>query len=128
MQTLNVLLDKARKNCPSDSDNSLSKQIGVSRSAVSVWRRGGQITNEHLMALIDLAKADPALATKVREEASETEVERRAWATLWDRLSAAAAVVALVVLTIGTVPAAHQKKTIEINGLHGSGADKMYLM
>lgn len=65
---------------------------------------------------------------RIHAERAASPAEKALWRSVLDRLSAAAAVVALVVLTIGTVPATNQKKTIEINGLNGSGADKMYIM
>ncbi|WP_104595188.1 DUF3693 domain-containing protein [Xanthomonas arboricola] len=128
MNTINKLLDTARKTCSRDSDNSVALTLGVSRNSVSVWRKGGKITDAHLMALIDLAQADPALAVKVREEEAGSVVERKAWGALWDRLSPVTTVIGGLVLAIGMAPATVQKKPIEINGLHASIADNLYIM
>lgn len=116
MNTLNKVLDKARETCSLPSDNALSKRLGITRSSVSVWRKGGKITDEHLEALVHLAKLDPAVMIQVREEQASTPAGRKAWAVLRDRLSAAAAVVALVVLT----PAAQPAKAVENQGFTGS--------
>lgn len=66
------------------------------------------------MAVIDKAQADPALAVLIRQETAETRAEKKGWATLWDRLSAAAAVLVLVVVAM---PGVARAKAIEINGL-----------
>lgn len=128
MDTINKLLDTARKACSRDSDNSVALSLGVSRNSVSVWRKGGKITDAHLMALIDLAQADPALAVKVREEEAGSVVERKAWGALWDRLSPVTTVIGAMVLAIGMMPAMAQKKTIEINNLHAPSAHSLYIM
>ena len=105
MQTLNTLIDNARKTCSGESDNALSKKMGVTRGAVSVWRKRGKISNEHLATLIRLANADPAIAVQVQLESASTPEEQRMWKPVWDRLSAAAAVVALVSLSAGGLAA-----------------------
>ncbi|WDJ91532.1 DUF3693 domain-containing protein [Xanthomonas campestris] len=117
MDTINKLLDTARKACSRDSDNSVALSLGVSRNSVSVWRKGGKITDAHLMALIDLAQADPALAVKVREEEAGSAVERKAWSALWDRLSPVTTVIGGLVLAVGLFPAAGRAKPLENQGL-----------
>lgn len=99
MNTINNLLDTARKACLRDSDNALSERIGVTRATVSKWRQGGAITDEHLAKLIEVAQADPALFVRVREEAAGTRAEKALWGPLWDRLSPATSrVVGVLVL------------------------------
>ncbi|WP_233492748.1 DUF3693 domain-containing protein [Xanthomonas oryzae] len=122
------MLDNARKACSRDSDNAIAISLGVSRNSVSVWRKGGKITDAHLMALIDLAQADPALAVKVREEEAGSAVERKAWSALWDRLSPVTTVVGAMVLAVALTPTTMKAKTIEINGLHESSAHSLYIM
>ncbi|MFA8564847.1 DUF3693 domain-containing protein [Xanthomonas campestris pv. campestris] len=117
MDTINKLLDTARKACLRDSDNSVALSLGVSRNSVSVWRKGGKITDAHLMALIDLAQADPALAVKVREEEAGSAVERKAWSALWDRLSPVTTVIGGLVLAIGMMPATGRTKSLDIQQL-----------
>ncbi|MCC8619267.1 DUF3693 domain-containing protein [Xanthomonas vesicatoria] len=117
MDTINKLLDTARKACERDSDNSVALSLGVSRNSVSVWRKGGKITDAHLMALIELAQADPALAVKVRQEEAASPAEQKAWSALWDRLSPVTTVIGGLVLAIGMLPATSRAKPLDIQGL-----------
>ncbi|CAD0331710.1 hypothetical protein NCPPB940_22460 [Xanthomonas hortorum pv. taraxaci] len=127
MNTINKLIDTARKSCDRDSDNAVAKALGVSRNSVSVWRKGGQITNPHLMALIALAQADPALATKVREDAAENEVERKAWAALWDRLSPVTTVIGVMgLVALGGHAGSHESVVAAFSPL--IIADPLYIM
>ncbi|WP_241236558.1 DUF3693 domain-containing protein [Xanthomonas vesicatoria] len=128
MNTVNKLLDAARKVCDRDSDRAVAQRMKVSANSVFVWRKGGKITDAHLMALIDLAQADPALAVKVREEEAGSVVERKAWGALWDRLSPVTTVIGAMVLAIGMMPATGRTKTIEINSLHVPNAHSLYIM
>ncbi|APP84818.1 hypothetical protein BI317_12255 [Xanthomonas hortorum pv. gardneri] len=128
MDTLNKLLDSARKMCPSDSDNSLSKVLGVTRSAVSMWRSGGKVTDEHLAKLIELAQADPALFVRVRQEEAETPAQKKLWGPLWDRLSPVTTVIGAMVLAIGMMPATSRANPININNLHVPTAHSLYIM
>lgn len=99
MNTLNKLLDKAREVCSSDAE--IGKHLGVSRSAVSLWRAGGKITPAHLAKLIQLTQQDPALSVQVLAEQEASPEERRMWAVLWDRLSPVTTSVAGVLLMVG---------------------------
>ncbi|MGS0509248.1 DUF3693 domain-containing protein [Xanthomonas oryzae pv. oryzicola] len=109
MNTLNKLLDAARKVCERDSDRAVAQRMKVSANSVFVWRKGGKITDTHLMALIELAQADPALAVKVRQEEAASPAERKAWSALWDRLSPVTTVIgALAVVAIGMHAGAHE--------------------
>lgn len=116
MNTINKLLDTARKACERDSDNAVALSLGVSRNSVSVWRKGGKITDTHLMALIELAHADPALAVKVREEEAGTAAERKAWGALWDRLSPVTTVIGGLALAVFLVPGAARAKSVDLQG------------
>ncbi|ASK96797.1 DUF3693 domain-containing protein [Xanthomonas campestris pv. merremiae] len=120
MQTLNKLIDSARKICPRDSDRAVAQALKVTAQTVSVWRQRGKITDDHLMELINLAQADPALAVKVREESAQSKVERKAWSALWDRLSPVTTVIGAMVLAIGMMPATSRAKLLEIQGFAGS--------
>lgn len=74
-----------------------------------MWRKGGKITDTHLMALIELAQADPALAVKVRQEEAASPAEKKAWSALWDRLSPVTTVIgALALVAVGMHAGAHE--------------------
>lgn len=99
MNTLNKLLDKSRELCGSDSET--GKRLGVSRSAVSLWRQGEKITPAHLAKLIHLTQQDPALSVQVMAEQDASPEELAMWRTLWDRLSPVTSTVAGVLLIVG---------------------------
>ncbi|WP_312252384.1 DUF3693 domain-containing protein [Stenotrophomonas sp.] len=123
MQTLNKLLDMARKTCPRDSDRALSQALKVTATTILGWRNGSRrITDEHLMAVIDRAQADPALAVLVRQEMAETKAEKKAWSALWDRLSPVTTVIGAMVLLVGAVPSAAKAETIAAQGFAASAA------
>lgn len=102
MSTLNKLLDKAREMCVSDAD--VARRLGLSRSAVSVWRQGGKITPAHLARLIEFTQQDPALAVQVLQEQDAEPAEVRLWGALWDRLSPVTTRVAGVLLLLAVLP------------------------
>jgi len=127
MNALNKLLDKAKEVCGRDSDAAVAERLHVSRNSVSVWRRGGKITDEHLEALVAIVQSagvDPAVMLDVRTEQASTPAGRRAWATLRERLSAAAAVVALVVLAVHA--GAHEGLQAALPGLFITGSSIHY--
>ncbi|HDS1082548.1 TPA: hypothetical protein UL936_003271 [Stenotrophomonas maltophilia] len=120
MITLNKILDSARQSCSRDSDAAVAEALKVSRQTVMQWRSGARrITDEHLMAAIELGRLDPALAVLVRQEMAETKAEKKAWSTLWDRLSAAAAV---LVLAVVAMPGVARAKSFEIKGMEAGNA------
>jgi hypothetical protein len=101
MQTINKLLDSAAKACNAPSDRQLAKKLGVSPSAVSLWRKGDPIKDGHLIEVIELAQADPALLVLVRQETAAAKSEKKAWGALWDRLSPVTTVIGVVSLAVG---------------------------
>lgn len=129
MQTLNKLLDMARRTCSRDSDRALSQALKVTGTTILGWRNGSRrITDEHLMAVIDRAQADPALAVLVRQEMAETKAEKKAWSALWDRLSPVTTVVGGLVLAVCMTPALAREKPLPIQGLSGAEGGSMYIM
>ncbi len=109
MTTLIKLIDTAAKVCFPPNDTGLASKIGVTKSAVSLWRHGGKIKDDHLMALIKVAQADPALAVLVRTEGAETADAKKAWGVVWDRLSPVTTVIgALALVAIGMHAGAHE--------------------
>nr|CEH64682.1 conserved hypothetical protein [Xanthomonas citri pv. citri] len=109
MQTINKLLDTALKACNEPSDRQLAKHLDVSPSAISLWRKGKPIKDDHLMALIHLAQADPAIAVLVRTEGAESPQAKKAWGVVWDRLSPVTTVIGgLALVAIGMHAGAHE--------------------
>lgn len=108
MQAVNNLLDTVRETCGVPSDNALSKKIGVTRALVSGWRVGRYpVPDERIAQLCAMAKLDgPEWLARLHAERAESKIERAMWSSLLDRLSAAAAVVALTVMAI---PGVHAK-------------------
>lgn len=122
MQTINKLLDTAMKACEVPSDRQLAKLVGVSPSAISLWRSGKQIKDDHLMTVIKLAKADPALAVLVRTEGAESAAEKAGWSVVWDRLSPVTTVIGGLVLALNMMPATSSAKPLEIKRLDEGNA------
>lgn len=101
MSAVNKLLDKALKTCSLNSDRALAQRMHVSPSAISLWRKGGQINEKHLTALIALADVDEATAIAVLAEQAETKPQKAVWNALLQRLGAAAAVLLVAALPFG---------------------------
>ncbi|MCF5930024.1 DUF3693 domain-containing protein, partial [Xanthomonas perforans] len=99
------------------SDRQLAKHLDVSPSAISLWRKGKPIKDDHLMALIHLAQADPAIAVLVRTEGAESPEAKKAWSVVWDRLSPVTTVIGAMVLAIGMMPATSRAKPLDIQQL-----------
>ncbi|WP_313242402.1 DUF3693 domain-containing protein [Stenotrophomonas sp.] len=121
MQAVNNLLDTVREKCGVPSDNALSKKIGVTRALVSGWRVGRYpVPDERIAQLCAMAKLDaPEWLARLHAERAESKVERAMWSSLLDRLSAAAAVVALVCIT---APGAARAETFGAQGFAASAA------
>lgn len=97
MQTLNVLLDNARRIKALKSDAALSEALGVKRQSVSAWRHGtAKPSDENLATLIKLAGATPETLIQVKAELSSTQNERAMWRRTLDRLGAVAAIVLML--------------------------------
>ncbi|HEL4109990.1 TPA: DUF3693 domain-containing protein [Stenotrophomonas maltophilia] len=119
MRSIDLLLDKAREKCERPSDRALAEKLRVTASAVSKWRKGGVITEMHATALAALAGLDGEIVVRVMEEQAETPAQRRVWRSVLDRLSAAAAVLVLVVVAM---PGVARAKSFEINGMEAGNA------
>nr|WP_247643724.1 DUF3693 domain-containing protein [Xanthomonas phaseoli] len=104
MPAINALLDKVKESCSLPSDNVLSQRIGVTRAAVSMWRNGGKpVPDERIAQLCAMAKLDGGeWMARIHAERAASPAEKALWRSVLDRLSAAAAVVALLVLAVHT--------------------------
>ncbi|MGF0666555.1 DUF3693 domain-containing protein [Stenotrophomonas maltophilia] len=114
MRSIDLLLDKAREKCERPSDRALAEKLRVTASAVSKWRKGGVITEMHATALAAIAGLDGEIVVRVMEEQAETPAQRRVWRSVLDRLSAAAAVLVLVMVAM---PGVARAKSFEIKGM-----------
>jgi len=127
MQAVNNLLDTVREKCGVPSDNALSKKVGVTRALVSGWRVGRYpVPDERIAQLCAMAKLDgPEWLARLHAERAESKIEKAMWSSLLDRLSAAAAVVALVCVSL---PGVANAKASEINALRAPTAHILYIM
>jgi hypothetical protein len=120
-----TLIDQAKAMCSPQTDMALAARVGVTRSAVSVWRKGGKITPDHLERLASIAQLDGEIVMRVMEEQAESPAQRRVWRSVLDRLSAAAAVLALVVVAM---PGVARANTQQIQSLSADDGGSMYIM
>ncbi|MDZ5765367.1 DUF3693 domain-containing protein [Stenotrophomonas maltophilia] len=127
MDTANDLLDKVKAACNFPSDNVLAQKIGLTRAMVSSWRHGRHpIPDERIAQMCALAKLDgPTWIAMLHAERAQTATERALWRLMLDRLSAAAAVVALVALSM---PGLANAKTAQIQAVSAADNGGMYIM
>lgn len=127
MDTANDLLDKVRAACNLPSDNALAQKIGLTRAMVSSWRHGRHpIPDERIAQMCALAKLDgPTWIAMLHAERAQTATERALWRLMLDRLSAAAAVVTLVALSM---PGLANAKTAQIQAVSAADSGGMYIM
>ncbi|OWR29680.1 hypothetical protein CEE55_17180 [Stenotrophomonas pavanii] len=122
MNAIADLLDQARAGGNFNSDMGLATRLGVSRQTLHAWRKGtAPIPDERIAQISELGKLDGAVwMAKIHAERATSPVERRVWRSVLDRLSAAAAVLMLLVVA---APGVARAKAIEIKGLdQGSAA------
>ncbi|WP_164229425.1 DUF3693 domain-containing protein [Stenotrophomonas maltophilia] len=127
MDAVNQLLDQARVGTNLPSDNALAQRMGVTRAVVSNWRQArNPIPDERIAQLCAMAKLDgPAWTARIHAERAASPAERAMWKSMLDRLSAAAAVVALVALSM---PGLANAKTGQIQAVSGTENGGMYIM
>lgn len=127
MELENKLLDTVREKCGIPSDNALSKKLGVTRALVSGWRLDRYaIPDERIAEMCAMADLDgPWWIAEIHAAKAQSRVERKLWRAMADRLSAAAAVVALVALSM---PGLANAKTAQIQAVSGAENGSMYIM
>lgn len=127
MELENKLLDTVREKCGIPSDNALSKKLGVTRALVSGWRLDRYaIPDERIAEMCAMADLDgPWWIAEIHAAKAQSRVERKLWRAMADRLSAAAAVVALVALSM---PGLANAKTAQIQAVSGTENGGMYIM
>lgn len=126
MNAIAELLDTVRDRSGLPSDMALAARLGIQRQTLHQARKGlAGLSDERIAQLCDLGKLDgPMWVAKIHAERATSPVERKLWRSLIDRMSAAAAVVALVCIT---APGAAKAETLAAQGFaQGQSADSVY--
>lgn len=118
MSSVNDLLDKVREAGNFPSDNALAQRLGLTRAVVSTWRSGrNPIPDERIAQLCALGKLDgPLWIALIHAERAQSATERALWRLMLDRMSAAAAVVALVALSMPGLANAKSAQNQAVSG------------
>lgn len=121
------LLDRVREAANIPSDNVLSQRLGITRAVISGWRKElYPVPDERIAQLCEMAKLDgPVWMAKIHAERATSPVERKVWRSVLDRLSAAAAVLVLVVVA---TPGVARANSLPVQGVSGGHDDGMYIM
>ncbi|HID9489538.1 TPA: DUF3693 domain-containing protein [Stenotrophomonas maltophilia] len=119
MTAIAQLLDQARERCNFNSDNELAAAVGLKRQTIHQWRHSlAPISDERIAQICAMAKLDgPHWTAQIHAERAQSPAERAMWKSMLDRLSAVAAVLALVVFA---APGAARAKAIDSQGFSGS--------
>ena len=119
MTAVNELLDNVKNRLNLASDMALAERLTVTRSLVSRWRKGETpLADERIAQICAMAKLDgPHWTAQIHAERAQSPAERAMWKSMLDRLSAVAAVLALVVFT---APGAARAKAIDSQGFSDS--------
>ncbi|MBN4968931.1 hypothetical protein JY439_00370 [Stenotrophomonas maltophilia] len=127
MTAVNELLDNVKIRLNLASDMALAERLTVTRSLVSRWRKGDTpLADERIAQICALAKLDgPTWIAMIHAERATSATERALWRLMLDRMSAAAAVVALVALSM---PGLANAKTAQIQAVSGAESGGMYIM
>lgn len=118
MTAVGELLDAARERTGIPSDNALAARLGIQRQLLSKARAGEKpISDERIAQICALAKLDgPTWIAMIHAERATTATERALWRLMLDRMGAAAAVVALVAMSM---PGLANAKTAQNQAVSG---------
>ena len=85
---IDELIEKAKAACGVDSDYALAPKLGLTRAAVSRWRRGVSLpSDETILKLAELLELDPAiLLADFHARSSENPQVRKEWIRVRDIL------------------------------------------
>jgi len=127
MTAVGELLDAARERTGIPSDNALAARLGIQRQLLSKARAGEKpLSDERIAQICALAKLDgPTWIAMIHAERATTATERALWRLMLDRMGAAAAVVALVALSM---PGLANAKTAQIQAVSAADNGGMYIM
>lgn len=97
MTAVATMLDKVREACSLTSDAAVAERLGITRQTIQCWRHGLAFPNEdHIARMAGMAHEDAGVWLLQVKAESTTGAAAKAWASLAKRLSAAAAVMLLV--------------------------------
>lgn len=118
MTAVNELLDNVKIRLNLASDMALAERLTVTRSLVSRWRKGDTpLADERIAQICALAKLDgPTWIAMIHAERATSATERALWRLMLDRMSAAAAVVALVALSLPSIGNAKTAQNQAVSG------------
>jgi len=127
MSAVNELLDNVKNRLNLGSDIALAERVGVTRSLISRWRKGDTpLSDERIAQICAMAKIDGATwMAMIHAERATSTTERALWRLILDRVSAAAAVLVLVVFS---APGVARAKSLDIQSFSAHGNDSMYIM
>lgn len=127
MTAVGELLDAARERTGIPSDNALAARLGIQRQLLSKARAGEKpLSDERIAQICALAKLDgPTWIAMIHAERATTATERALWRLMLDRMGAAAAVVALVAVSM---PGLANAKTAQIQAVSAADNGGMYIM
>ncbi|XQA61008.1 helix-turn-helix domain-containing protein [Xanthomonas sacchari] len=136
MSAVKILLDKARKVAGGISDAELARRLNVTPQTLSQWRNGDvPLPDTRIPQLAQIAEDPPEYwLVYMQGEKAKTSKLKEHWLNVFNALLTVSKpgktlpALVLGVLAMGAMQSSHQDKSLEINDLHGSGADKMYLM
>lgn len=120
MDKRKFLLDTAKEMCQPKTDTAVAARVGVTKSAVSLWRKGGAISEKHLAALASVAQLDGRIVLEIMEAEAETRQQKEIWRSLLARIGTAAAALAFVVIGSAFSPNLYAKSFAN-NALIGQG-------
>jgi len=120
------LLDKVAEVCQLN-DSQIGAKLGRTRSLIHLWRRGkSHMADEDIAKLCALASLDgPKWALEIHIDRAENRAEKALWRSALDRLSAAAAVVALMLPFAGGLKAENLDNS---TGYQAADAHSLYIM
>lgn len=127
MTAITDFVDAVRLAGNFSSDMGLAAKMGVSRQTLHAWKKGtAPLPDDRIAQMCALGKLDGAAwMARIHAERAQSAAERALWKSMLDRLSAAAAVVALIVM-----PIAHGKAENLANstGYQAGTAHSLYIM
>ncbi len=127
MTAISEFVDAVRNGGNFSSDMGLATKMGISRQTLHAWRKGtAPLPDERIAQMCALGKLDGAeWMARIHAEKAQSREERALWRSMLDRLSAAAAVVALMLPFAGGLRA---ENLVNSTGYQAPEAHSLYIM